>query len=69
MTATNATKSVLEGMYAAEAGYVAAGGPGEASFAPLAEFFSPDVVLHQAEAMPYGGTWHGHQAWNGSSSR
>ncbi|WP_246868937.1 nuclear transport factor 2 family protein [Saccharopolyspora sp. ASAGF58] len=61
MTATNATKSVLEGMYAAEAEYMAADGPGEASFAPLAEFFSPDVVLHQAEAMPYGGTWHGHQ--------
>ncbi|MFI0464796.1 nuclear transport factor 2 family protein [Saccharopolyspora sp. 5N102] len=52
---------VLEGMYAAEAEYLAAGGPGEASFEPLAEFFSPQVVLHQAEALPYGGSWRGHQ--------
>ncbi|MEV0056460.1 nuclear transport factor 2 family protein [Saccharopolyspora shandongensis] len=52
---------VLEGMYAAEAEYLAAGGPGEASFEPLAEFFSPQVVLHQAEALPYGGNWRGHE--------
>lgn len=54
--------AVLEGMYAAEAQYLAAGGPGEASFADLlAPYFSPDVVLHQAEALPYGGTWRGHE--------
>jgi ketosteroid isomerase-like protein len=52
---------VLQGMYAAEADYLAAGGPGEASFETLAPFFSPDVVLHQAEALPYGGTWRGHE--------
>lgn len=52
--------SVLKGMYAAEADYLAAGGPGTAPFAPLAPFFSPDVVLHQAEALPYGGVWRGH---------
>ncbi|XVV07527.1 nuclear transport factor 2 family protein [Actinosynnema sp. CA-248983] len=51
---------VLEGMYAAEVDYLAAGGPGQASFAPLAPFFAPDVVLHQAEALPYGGVWRGH---------
>jgi hypothetical protein len=61
VTATNTSMTVLEGMYAAEAEYLAAGGPGEASFEALAEFFSPNVVLHQAEALPYGGTWHGHQ--------
>ncbi|MFB7354603.1 nuclear transport factor 2 family protein [Streptomyces gardneri] len=47
-------------MYAAEAAYLAAGGPGQASFAPLAPYFAPDVVLHQATALPYGGTWRGH---------
>ncbi|MFI6417774.1 nuclear transport factor 2 family protein [Streptomyces sp. NPDC050842] len=52
--------AVLTGMYAAEAAYLAAGGPGRASFAPLAPYFAPDVVLHQAAALPYGGTWRGH---------
>nr|WP_232328415.1 hypothetical protein [Kibdelosporangium sp. MJ126-NF4]CEL21565.1 hypothetical protein [Kibdelosporangium sp. MJ126-NF4] len=52
--------TVLQGMYAAEADYLAAGGPGRASFATLAPYFSPDVVLHQAEGLPYGGTWRGH---------
>ncbi|MFI9504103.1 nuclear transport factor 2 family protein [Nocardia sp. NPDC052566] len=52
--------SVLTGMYAAEAEYLAAGGPGKASFDLLAPYFSPDMVLHQAEALPYGGTWRGH---------
>ncbi|WET78038.1 nuclear transport factor 2 family protein [Amycolatopsis sp. QT-25] len=64
MTATSTTTdalSVLKGMYAAEAGYFAAGGPGKATFAPLAPFFSPDVVLHQADALPYGGIWRGHE--------
>lgn len=48
-------------MYAAEARYLAAGGPGKASFEPLAPFFSRDVVLHQADALPYGGIWRGHE--------
>ncbi|RSS50913.1 nuclear transport factor 2 family protein [Streptomyces sp. WAC01280] len=52
--------AVLTGMYAAEAAYLAAGGPGQASFALLAPYFAPDVVLHQAAALPYGGTWRGH---------
>jgi ketosteroid isomerase-like protein len=53
-------RTVLEGMYAAEATYLAAGGPGQASFDLLAPFFHPDVRLHQADALPYGGTWCGH---------
>ncbi|NEB80441.1 nuclear transport factor 2 family protein [Streptomyces sp. SID14478] len=53
--------TVLSGMYAAEAEYLASGGPGAASFCLLAPFFAPDVVLHQADALPYGGTWRGHQ--------
>lgn len=52
--------TVLTGMYAAEAKYLAAGGPGTAPFELLAPFFSPGVVLHQADALPYGGTWRGH---------
>jgi len=52
---------VLQGMYAAESRYLAAGGPGKADFATLAPFFAPDVVLHQADALPYGGTWRGHE--------
>jgi ketosteroid isomerase-like protein len=47
-------------MYAAEAKYLAAGGPGRASFAGLAPFFASDVVLYQADALPYGGVWRGH---------
>ncbi|MFB9906342.1 nuclear transport factor 2 family protein [Allokutzneria oryzae] len=47
-------------MYAAESRYLAAGGPGKASFAELAPFFAEDVVLHQADALPYGGLWRGH---------
>ncbi|MEU3741133.1 MULTISPECIES: nuclear transport factor 2 family protein [unclassified Streptomyces] len=52
--------SVLTGMYEAESRYLAAGGPGRASFDLLAPYFSPHVVMHQAEALPYGGTWRGH---------
>jgi ketosteroid isomerase-like protein len=57
---TNDALAVLRDMYAAEQVYLDAGGPGRASFAPLAPFFAPDVVLHQAEALPYAGTWRGH---------
>ncbi|MFD9907556.1 nuclear transport factor 2 family protein [Streptomyces sp. NPDC059063] len=53
--------TVLTEMYAAESRYLAAGGPGRASFALLAPFFAPDVVLHQADALPYGGIWRGHE--------
>ncbi|MFB7596678.1 nuclear transport factor 2 family protein [Streptomyces sp. NPDC056160] len=65
MTTSSAEESesvrVLTGMYAAEAEYLAAGGPGEAPFDLLAPFFAPDVELHQADALPYGGTWCGHR--------
>ncbi|NKY30170.1 hypothetical protein [Nocardia gamkensis] len=57
---TTDSTTVLTGMYAAEAEYLAAGGPGSASFDPLAPFFHASVVLHQAENLPYGGTWRGH---------
>ncbi|EPH41087.1 nuclear transport factor 2 family protein [Streptomyces aurantiacus] len=59
-TPTTGARAVLTAMYAAEARYLAAGGPGRASFDLLAPYFAPDVVLHQADALPYGGTWRGH---------
>lgn len=52
--------TVLKGMYEAESRYLAAGGPGAASFDILARYFAHDVVLHQADSLPYGGTWHRH---------
>lgn len=61
MNATIETDNLLRGMYAAERDYLAAGGPGKANFDILAPFFSPDVVLHQARALPYGGVWRGHR--------
>lgn len=59
-TSSKDTITVLQGMYTAEVQYLAAGGPGKASFAPLAPFFAPDVELHQADTLPYGGIWRGH---------
>ncbi|WP_367045057.1 nuclear transport factor 2 family protein [Streptomyces sp. Je 1-332] len=59
-TSAHDSLSVLTGMYEAESRYLAAGGPGSASFDLLAPFFAPDVVMHQARALPYGGTWRGH---------
>ncbi|MFD7548505.1 nuclear transport factor 2 family protein [Streptomyces sp. NPDC059578] len=61
MPSTTDSMTVLTHMYAAEAEYLAAGGPGEASFDTLAPFFAPHVELHQADALPYGGTWRGHE--------
>ncbi len=57
---TSAPRLVLERMYAAEAEYFAAGGPGTASFNTLEPFFAADVVLRQADSLPYGGIWRGH---------
>ncbi|MGH3788665.1 MAG: hypothetical protein ACRDRG_19435 [Pseudonocardiaceae bacterium] len=49
MTTTDAM-AVLQGMYAAEARYLAAGAPGVASFEPLAPFFARQVRLLLAGA-------------------
>lgn len=61
MSSTADSVTVLTHMYRAEAEYLAAGGPDEASFDLLAPYFAPDVELHQADALPYGGTWRGHE--------
>jgi len=57
---TMSPTTVLKGMYAAESEYLTAGGPGSASFALLAPYFSTEVVLYQADSLPYGGIWRGH---------
>ncbi|MBB6034219.1 nuclear transport factor 2 family protein [Phytomonospora endophytica] len=49
----------LRAFFAAEADYLTAGGPGNASFDGMAEHLHPNVVMHQAEALPYGGRWSG----------
>jgi ketosteroid isomerase-like protein len=54
------TWDALERFYAAEADYLAAGGPGKADFSGMAAHLAPDVVMYQAESLPYGGTWRGH---------
>lgn len=66
---TTDSRAVLTALYTAEARYLAAGGPGTASFGLLAPCFAPDVVLHQAAGLPYGESGAGTSAWSGSSAR
>ncbi|MEV3926934.1 nuclear transport factor 2 family protein [Actinomadura coerulea] len=56
---TNALEA-LERFYAAEADYLAAGGPGKGDFSVMAAHLTADVVMYQAPSLPYGGTWRGH---------
>ncbi|MEV3984385.1 nuclear transport factor 2 family protein [Nonomuraea sp. NPDC049758] len=51
--------AVLERFYRAEVAYIAAGGFGKADFGELAECLDPEVVMYQADSLPYGGTWRG----------
>ncbi|WP_225728140.1 MULTISPECIES: nuclear transport factor 2 family protein [unclassified Nocardia] len=60
-SSVSSARLVLERMYQAEAEYLAAGGPGMASFTTLEPFFAPNVVLWQADSLPYGGAWRGHE--------
>jgi uncharacterized protein len=55
----DAPAEVLRRFYAAELAYLAAGGPGKADFEPIAATLDPDVVMHQAAGLPYGGDWTG----------
>ncbi|WP_380163390.1 nuclear transport factor 2 family protein [Jannaschia sp. R86511] len=50
---------VLRRFYEAELAYLTAGGPGRASFAGIASLLDPQVVMHQAAGLPYGGDWVG----------
>jgi hypothetical protein len=52
--------ATLDEFYAAELRYVAAGGiDAGASFAEMAAFLHPDVVLRQGPTVPYPGDWVG----------
>lgn len=51
--------AVLRRFYVAEAEYIADGGKGKASFDGLAACLDPEVVMHQAPSLPYGGTYSG----------
>jgi ketosteroid isomerase-like protein len=51
--------AVLERFYRAEAAYISAGGLGKADFGELAECLDSEVVMYQADSLPYGGTWRG----------
>ncbi len=53
------TLNVLERLFAAEAAYLTAGGPGHARFDDIANCLTADVTLHQAESLPYGGVYRG----------
>ncbi|CAK7243231.1 MAG: hypothetical protein STHCBS139747_004743 [Sporothrix thermara] len=63
--AKHTPRSILESFYAAERVYMAAP-PEQRDFAPMAATLSPDLLLEQTPALPYGGTFHGPegmQAW------
>lgn len=53
------SEKVLRAFYAAEASYLAAGGPKAASTEVFAECLHPDIVIHEAASLPYGGQWCG----------
>ena len=58
MSATPA--EVVEGFYAAEAAYMAAGG---GDFTAMAATLDPEVVLRQSPDLPWGGEFHGHAGY------
>ncbi|MFE3225541.1 nuclear transport factor 2 family protein [Nocardia sp. NPDC059228] len=49
--------TTLRAFYAAEAAYLTEG----AEFEEMARHLAPDVVMHQAASLPYGGQWTGHE--------
>jgi len=51
--------AVLQRFFTAEAAYISASSSGAASFAELADCLAPEVVMHQAVSLPYGGQWRG----------
>ncbi|MFJ9368841.1 nuclear transport factor 2 family protein [Nocardia sp. NPDC101769] len=53
---TTDAMTTLRSFYAAEAAYLSE----EAGFERMARCLAPDVVMHQAPSLPYGGQWHGH---------
>ncbi len=55
---------VVNRFYDAENAYInVGGGRGGADFAAVAATLDPDVVLHQAPDLPWGGEFHGHAGY------
>jgi uncharacterized protein len=52
--------SALKRFYEAEAHYVSSGGD---DFAPVSETLDPDIIMIQAESLPFGGEWRGHDGF------
>ena len=51
--------TTLRAFDAAEAAYLTEG----AEFERMAAHLAPDVVMHQASSLPYGGEWHGYEGF------
>ncbi|MFE6861811.1 nuclear transport factor 2 family protein [Nocardia sp. NPDC057668] len=51
--------TTLHAFYLAEAEYLTEG----AEFERMAAHLAPDIVMHQAPSLPYGGEWHGHEGF------
>ncbi|AWT51484.1 nuclear transport factor 2 family protein [Mycolicibacterium smegmatis] len=56
----NSAIEVLHRFYAAEAAYMESE---PKDFAVVAATLHPDCVMHQPEALPYAGQWHGYQGF------
>lgn len=52
--------NVLKRFYEAESRYVSSGGT---DFGPVAETLHPEVVIVQADSLPFGGEWRGHEGF------
>ncbi len=51
----------LHRFYSAEVRYLSSGSDGD--FGPIADTLDPEVVMHQADSLPYGGEWRGHDGF------
>ena len=60
ISSANPALAALQRFYEAEEKYASSG---RRDFAPVAATLHPQIVLHQPESLPYGGTWHGHQGF------
>ncbi|MFE3192797.1 nuclear transport factor 2 family protein [Nocardia sp. NPDC059240] len=58
---TTDVMATLRGFYAAEAAYLTDG----AGFEGMAKYLAADVVMYQADCLPYGGQWRGHCGMRG----
>lgn len=54
--------AALKRFYEAEAHYVESGGN---DFGPVAETLASDIVMIQADSLPFGGEWHGREGFEG----